>query len=407
MIRLPSRLAAISAAALLLSAGSALAQKKYDTGASDTEIKIGNIEAYSGPASAYGIIGKTEEAYFKMINDQGGINGRKINFISYDDGYSPPKTVEQTRKLVESDEVLFIFNPLGTPTQSAVQKYLNAKKVPQLFIASGSSKWDDAKAFPWTMGYQPSYRSEARIFAKYILATKPDAKVAVFYANDDFGKDYLLGLKDIFGDKASKLIIAEESYENSEPTIDSHIVKLKGTNADVFVNISTPKFAAQAIKKMHEIGWKPMHLMTDVSISIGAVMKPAGLDASEGVLSAGYLKDASDPQWKDDAGMKKFMAFVEKYMPGANISDANMVYGYSAAQTMVHVLEKCGDDLTRANIMKQAASIDKFVPDTLLPGIYVKTSAEDFAPIEQLKMMKFSGGKWDLFGDVLSAETPR
>ena len=405
MIRLSSRLAAISAAALLLSAGSALAQKKYDTGASDTEIKIGNIEAYSGPASAYGIIGKTEEAYFKMINDQGGIKGRKINFISYDDGYSPPKTVEQTRKLIESDGVLFIFNPLGTPTQSAVHKYMNAKKIPQLFIASGSSKWDDAKNFPWTMGYQPSYRSEARIFAKYILATKPDAKVAVFYANDDFGKDYLLGLKDIFGDKASKLIIAEESYENSEPTIDSHIVKLKGTGADVFVNISTPKFAAQAIKKMHEIGWKPMHLMTDVSISIGAVMKPAGFDASEGVLSAGYLKDASDPQWKDDAGMKKFMAFVEKYMPGANISDANMVYGYSAAQTMVHVLEKCGDDLTRANIMKQAASIDKFVPDTLLPGIYVKTSASDFAPIEQLKMMKFSNGKWDLFGDVMSHES--
>jgi ABC-type branched-subunit amino acid transport system substrate-binding protein len=407
MIRLPSRLAAISAAALLLSAGSALAQKKYDTGASDTEIKIGNIEAYSGPASAYGIIGKTEEAYFKMINDQGGIKGRKINFITYDDGYSPPKTVEQTRKLVESDEVLFIFNPLGTPTQSAVHKYMNAKKVPQLFIASGSSKWDDAKNFPWTMGYQPSYRSEARIFAKYVLANKPDAKIAVLYANDDFGKDYLLGLKDIFGDKASKLIVAEESYENSEPTIDSHIVKLKGTGADVFINISTPKFAAQAIKKMHEIGWKPMHLMTDVSISIGAVMKPAGFDASEGVLSAGYLKDAADPQWKDDAGMKKFMAFVDKYMPGANVTDANMVYGYSAAQTMVHVLEKCGDDLTRANVMKQAASIDKFVPDTLLPGVYVKTSVTDFAPIEQLKMMKFSKGKWDLFGDVLSAETNR
>jgi ABC-type branched-subunit amino acid transport system substrate-binding protein len=407
MIRLPSRLAAISAAALLLTAGSALAQKKYDTGASDTEIKIGNIEAYSGPASAYGIIGKTEEAYFKMVNDQGGIKGRKINFISYDDGYSPPKTVEQTRKLIESDGVLFIFNPLGTPTQSAVHKYMNAKKIPQLFIASGSSKWDDAKNFPWTMGYQPSYRSEARIFAKYILATKPDAKVAVFYANDDFGKDYLLGLKDVFGDKASKLIIAEESYENSEPTIDSHIVKLKNTGADVFVNISTPKFAAQAIKKMHEIGWKPMHLMTDVSISIGAVMKPAGFDASEGILSAGYLKDASDPQWKDDAGMKKFMAFVEKYMPGANIADANMVYGYSAAQTMVHVLEQCGDDLTRANIMKQAASIKEFVPDTLIPGVHVKTSAADFAPIEQLKMMKFTNGKWDLFGDVLSAETDR
>ena len=407
MIRLSSKLVAVSAAAMLLSAGSALAQKKYDTGASDTEIKIGNIEAYSGPASAYGIIGKTEEAYFKMVNDNGGIKGRKINFITYDDGYSPPKTVEQTRKLVESDEVLFIFNPLGTPTQSAVHKYMNAKKVPQLFIASGSSKWDDAKNFPWTMGYQPSYRSEARIFAKYVLANKPDAKVGVLYANDDFGKDYVLGLKDVFGDKASKLIVAQETYENSEPTIDSHIFKLKDAGADVFINISTPKFAAQAIKKMHEIGWKPMHLMTDVSISIGAVMKPAGFDASEGVLSAGYLKDAADPQWKDDAGMKKFMAFVEKYMPGANIADANMVYGYSAAQTMVHVLEQCGDDLTHANIMKQAASIKQFVPDTLIPGIHVKTSATDFAPIEQLKMMKFTNGKWDLFGDVLSAETDR
>jgi len=407
MIRLPSRLLAISAAALLLSAGSALAQKKYDTGASDTEIKIGNTNAYSGPASAYGIISKTEEAYFKMVNDNGGIKGRKINFISYDDGYSPPKTVEQTRKLVESDEVLFIFNGLGTPTQTAVQKYMNAKKIPQLFLATGSSKWDDAKAFPWTMGFQPSYRGEARIFAKYILANKPDAKVGVLYANDDFGKDYVLGLKDVFGDKSSKIIIAEESYENSEPTIDSHIVKLKNSGADVFVNISTPKFAAQAIKKAFEIQWKPMHLLTDVSLSIGAVMKPAGLDASEGVLSAGYLKDASDPQWKDDAGMKKFMAFVDKYMPGANVTDANMVYGYTAAQTMVHVLENCGDDLTRANIMKQAASIKSFVPDTLIPGIHVKTSAADFAPIEQLKMMKFKDGKWDLFGDVLSAETER
>ena len=407
MIRVTSKLLVASAAVMLLSAGSALAQKKYDTGATDTQIKIGNTEAYSGPASAYGVIGKTEEAYFKMINEKGGINGRKINFISYDDAYSPPKTVEQTRKLVESDGVLFIFNPLGTPTQSAVHKYMNAKKVPQLFIASGSSKWDDAKHFPWTMGFQPSYRSEARIFAKYIMANKPDAKVAVFYANDDFGKDYLLGLKDVFGDKASKIIIAEESYENSEPTIDSHIVKLKNTGADVLVNISTPKFAAQAIKKMHEIGWKPMHLMTDVSISIGAVMKPAGFDAGEGILSAGYLKDATDPQWKDDAGMKKFLAFAEKYMPGANVTDTSMIYGYSVAQTIVHVLENCGDNLTRANIMKQAASIKNFVPDTLIPGIHVKTSAADFAPVEQLKMMKFSKGKWDLFGDVLSAETER
>ena len=289
--------ALVTAALLAASAGSALAQKKYDTGATDTEIKIGNVEAYSGPASAYGVIGKTQDAYFKMINDQGGVNGRKINFISYDDGYSPPKTVEQTRKLIESDEVLLVFNSLGTPTQTGVQKYQNAKKVPQLFVATGASKWNDPKNFPWTMGFQPSYRVEARIFAKYILKNKPDAKVAIFYANDDFGKDYVAGIKDVFGDKAKTLLVAEESYETSEPTIDSHILKVRETGANVFLNIATPKFAAQAIKKMNEIGWKPMHLMTDVSISIGAVMKPAGLDASEGVLSAGYLKDASDKQW--------------------------------------------------------------------------------------------------------------
>ncbi|MCP4621575.1 MAG: ABC transporter substrate-binding protein [Bradyrhizobium sp.] len=396
-----SLLAAVAAFSLL-SAQPSLAQKKYDTGASDTEIKIGNVEAYSGPASAYGVIGKTEEAYFKMINDQGGVNGRKINFISYDDGYSPPKTVEQVRKLIENDEVLLVFNALGTPTQTAVQKYQNSKKVPQLFLATGASKWNDPKNFPWTMGYQPSYRVEARIFAKYILKTKPDAKVVVFYANDDFGKDYLLGLKDVFGDK--KNIIAEESYETSEPSIDSHIVKLKDTGADVFVNISTPKFAAQAIKKIHELGWKPMHVMTDVSISIGAVMKPAGFDASEGVLSAGYLKDASDAQWKDDEGMKKFMAFIDKYMPGANISDTNVVYGYSAAQTMVQVLKQCGDNLTRENVMKQAASLKDFAPDTLIPGIKVNTGPSDFAPIEQLQMMQFKNGKWEMFGEIINGE---
>ncbi|MGC2086693.1 MAG: ABC transporter substrate-binding protein, partial [Bradyrhizobium sp.] len=382
----------------------AFAQKKYDTGASDTEIKIGNVEAYSGPASAYGVIGKTEDAYFKMINDQGGIGGRKINFISYDDGYSPPKTVEQIRKLIESDEVFLVFNALGTPTQTAVQKYQNAKKVPQLFVATGASKWNDPKEFPWTMGFQPSYRVEARIFAKYIMKEKPNAKVAVFYANDDFGKDYVAGIKEIFGDKAKSLIVAEESYETTEPSIDSHIVKLKDTGADVFINIATPKFAAQAIKKIAELGWKPMQVMTDVSISIGAVMKPAGLDASEGVLSAGYLKDASDPQWKDDAGMKKFMAFAEKYMPGADISDTSLVYGYAAAQTMVQVLKQCGDNLTRENVMKQAASLKNFAPDTLIPGITVNTGPTDFAPIEQLKMMQFKNGKWDLFGDIISAE---
>ena len=398
-------LTAAAAAFSLLATQSAFAQKKYDTGASDTEIKIGNVEAYSGPASAYGIIGKTEEAYFKMINEAGGVNGRKINFISYDDGYSPPKTVEQIRKLIESDEVLLVFNALGTPTQTAVQKYHNSKKVPQLFLATGASEWNDPKDFPWTMGFQPSYRVEARIFAKYILKEKPNAKVAVFYQNDDFGKDYVAGLKEIFGANASSLIVAEESYETTEPSIDSHIVKLKGTGADVLVNISTPKFAAQTIKKMAELEWKPMHVMTDVSVSIGAVMKPAGLEASEGVLSAQYLKDASDPQWKDDEGMKKFMAFIEKYMPGANVADLNLSYGYAAAQTMVQVLKQCRDDLTRENVMKQAASLKGFAPDTLIPGVKVSTSPTDFAPIEQLKMMQFKGGKWELFGDIISAET--
>jgi len=398
-------LTAAAAAFSLLASQSAFAQKRYDTGASDTEIKIGNIMPYSGPASAYGIIGKTEEAYFKMINEAGGVNGRKINFISYDDGYSPPKAVEQARKLIESDEVLLIFNALGTPSQTAVQKYHNAKKVPQLFVATGASKWNDPKDFPWTMGFQPSYRVEARIFAKYILKEKPNAKVAIFYANDDFGKDYLAGIKDIFGSKASNLIVAEESYETTEPSIDSHIVKLKGTGADVFVNISTPKFAALAIKKMAELEWKPTHVLTDVSVSIGAVMKPAGLEASEGILSAQYMKDASDPQWKDDEGMKKFMAFIDKYMPGANVADLNLAYGYAAAQTMVQVLKQCGDDLTRENVMKQAASLKDFAPDTLIPGIKVSTSPTDFGPIEQLKMMQFKGGKWELFGDIISAET--
>ncbi|MDE2329818.1 MAG: ABC transporter substrate-binding protein [Bradyrhizobium sp.] len=398
-------LLAAATAFAVLATQSAFAQKKYDAGASDTEIKIGNVDAYSGPASAYGIIGKVEGAYFKMVNDRGGINGRKIDWISYDDGYSPPRTVEQIRKLIESDEVLLVFNALGTPTQSAVQKYQNAKKVPQLFVATGASKWNDPKDFPWSMGYQPSYRVEARIFAKYILKAKPNAKVAVFYQNDDFGKDYIAGLKDIFGAKASSIIVAEESYETTEPSIDSHIVKLKDTGADVLVDITTPKFAAQTIKKMAELQWKPMHLLTDVSISIGAVMKPAGLEASEGILTAGYLKDASDPQWKDDAGMKKFLAFIDKYMPGANLAELNLAYGYSAAQTMEQVLKQAGDNLTRENVMKQAASLKDFAPDTLIPGIKINTSATDFAPIKQLKMMQFKNGKWDFFGDIIGAET--
>jgi branched-chain amino acid transport system substrate-binding protein len=398
-------IAAFATAVTVLAAtsGSALAQKKYDTGATDTEIKIGNIMPYSGPASAYGVIGKTEEAYFRKINAEGGINGRKIDFISYDDGYSPPKAVEQARKLVESDEVLLIFNPLGTPSNSAIQKYMNAKKVPQLFVATGATKWNDPKDFPWTMGWQPSYQSEAHIYAKYLMKEKPDGKIAVLYQNDDFGKDYLKGLKDGLGARAS-MIVAEESYETSEPSIDDHIVKLKASGADVFINISTPKFAAQAIKKIAELGWKPLHIVSNVSSSVGGVIKPAGYENSQGILSAAYAKDGADPQWDNDPGMKKFLAFLEKYYPDANKIDGATVYGYGAAQTMVKVLQMCGDDLTRENVMKQAASLNDFAPDTLLPGVKINTSATDFAPIEQLQMMRFKDEKWDLFGDIISGE---
>jgi branched-chain amino acid transport system substrate-binding protein len=400
-----TRSAAFSTAliATLAVSGSALAQKKYDTGASDTEIKIGNIMPYSGPASAYGVIGKTEEAYFKKINAEGGINGRKITFITYDDGYSPPKAVEQARKLVESDEVLVVFNPLGTPSNSAIQKYLNSKKVPQLFVATGATKWNEPKDFPWTMGWQPSYQSEARIYAKFLMKEKPDGKIAIMYQNDDFGKDYLKGLKDGLGAKAS-MIVAEESYETSEPTIDNHIVKLKATGADVFINITTPKFAAQAIKKIKEVDWKTMHIVSNVSASVGSVIKPAGFENAQGILSAAYAKDGADAQWDNDPGMKKFYAFIEKYYPEANKLDGSVVYGYGAAQTMVRVLEMCGDDLTRANVMKQAASLKDFAPDTLLPGVKINTSATDFAPIEQLQMQRFKGEKWELFGDIISGE---
>jgi branched-chain amino acid transport system substrate-binding protein len=399
------RIAAFWTAVIAFAAtsGSALAQKKYDTGATDTEIKIGNIMPYSGPASAYGVIGKTEEAYFKKINAEGGINGRKINFVSYDDGYSPPKAVEQARKLVESDEVLLVFNSLGTANNTAIQKYMNSKKVPQLFVATGATKWNDPKDFPWTMGWQPSYQSEARIYAKYLMKEKPDAKIAIFYQNDDFGKDYLKGLKDGLAAKAS-MITAEESYETSEPTIDNHIVKLKAAGADVFISITTPKFAAQAIKKLAEIEWKPMHIVSNVSASVGSVIKPAGFENSQGIISAAYLKDVSDPQWDNDPGMKKFVEFLAKYYPDGNKLDGSVVYGYGAAQTMVKVLQMCGDDLTRANVMKQAASLKDFAPDTLLPGVKINTSPTDFAPIEQLQMMRFKGEKWDLFGDIISGE---
>ncbi|MBC9882837.1 ABC transporter substrate-binding protein [Bradyrhizobium sp. INPA01-394B] len=395
--------ASIALTLLGLSTCTALAQKRYDTGATDTEIKVGNIMPYSGPASAYGVIGKTEEAYFRMVNDRGGINGRKINFVTYDDGYSPPKAVEQVRKLVESDEVLLVFNPLGTPSNTAIQKYLNSKKIPQLFVATGATKWNDPKHFPWTMGWQPSYQSEAQIYAKWLMKEKPDAKVAILYQNDDFGKDYVKGTKDGFGAKASSIIM-EESYEVSEPSIDSHIVKIKAANPDVLLIYTTPKFGAQTIKKTGELGWKPLQIMTNVSASVGSVMQPAGFDNAQGVISAAYAKDATDPQWAKDSGMMKWSEFIDKYMPGADKTDSGHVYGYGAAQTLAKVLEMCGDDLTRANVMKQAASLKEFTPDTLLPGVKINTGPADFAPISSLQLMKFQGEKWELFGDIINGD---
>src|SRR5215203_1553755 len=401
------RLGAFSAAVAILAAAStgALAQKKYDIGATDTEIKIGNIMPYSGPASAYGVIGKTEEAFFRKINAEGGINGRKINFVSYDDAYSPPKTVEQARKLVESDEVLLVFNSLGTPPNTAIQKYLNSKKVPQLFVATGATKWNDPKDFPWTMGWQPNYQSESQIYAKYILKEKPNAKVAVLYQNDDYGKDYLKGFKDGLGAKAASMIVMEESYEVSEPTIDSHIVKMKSTGADVFINITTPKFAAQAIKKNAEIGWKPLHFLNNVSGSIGSVMKPAGFENGQDIISSQYFKDPTDAQWKNDAGMEAWNEFLDKYYPEANRADASVMYAYIVSQGLVHVLKACGDDLTRANVMKQAASIKDLDIGGLLPGVKVNTSATDFAPLSQLQLIRFKGDTWERFGEILSGDT--
>ncbi|MDF0523031.1 ABC transporter substrate-binding protein [Bradyrhizobium yuanmingense] len=400
------RLGALSAALVLATilSTAASAQKKYDTGASDTEVKIGNIMPYSGPASAYGVIGKTEEAYFRKINAEGGINGRKINFITYDDAYSPPKTVEQARKLVESDEVLLIFNSLGTPPNSAIQKYMNQKKVPQLFVATGATKWNDPQTFPWTMGWQPNYQIESIIYAKYILKNHPNAKIAVLYQNDDYGKDYLKGFKDGLGAKAASMIVIEDSYEVSEPTIDSHIVKMKSTNADVFFNITTPKFAAQAIKKNAEIGWKPLHFLNNVSASIGSVIKPAGFENAQDIISSQYFMDPTDAQWKNDKAMIAWNEFLDKYYPEANRADASVMYGYIVAQGLVHVLKACGDNLTRENIMKQAANIKDFEPAGLLPGIKVNTSATDFAPLSQLQLIRFKGEHWERFGDVLSGD---
>ena len=395
--------AALSAGGLVLAGGLAWAAGQYGPGVSDTEIKIGNTMPYSGPASAYGIIGKTESAYFAMINEQGGINGRKIDFISRDDSYSPPKTVEQVRQLVEQDQVLFLFSTLGTPTNSAIHGYLNDNKVPQLFVASGANKWDDPKHFPWTMGFIPSYGTESHIYARNILQNLPNAKIAVLYQNDDFGKDYLNGLRDGLGDKADKMIVATQSYETTDPTVDSQVVALQASGADVLLTAAIPKFAAQTIRKVYDIGWKPTHFLSSVSNSVGTVMKPAGPEKGVGVISAAFAKDPTDPQWQDTSEYKQWLAFMKKYNSSANMADVQGVIGYSYGQLMVIVLKACGDNLTRENVMKQAASLHDLKLPMLLPGITLATSATDFAPIKQMQLEKFDGKTWKLFGEVISA----
>ena len=393
------------AACLLAGTNPVAAQKKYDPGVTDGEIKIGNIMPYSGPLSAYALIGRTQDAFFRKLNAEGGINGRKINFISYDDAFSPAKTVEQARKLVESDEVLLIFQSLGTPTNNAIQKYLNEKKVPQLFVATGATKFGDPKNFPWTMGWQPTYQTEGKIYAKYILEHLPQGKIGILYQNDDSGRDYLKGFKDGLGAEATKrMIVGEIPYEPADPTIDRQIVTLKTLGANVFFNEASPKFAAQAIRKAAEIGWKPVQFLASISNSVGSVLKPAGLENAKGILSTNYLKDPTDPAWKDDPAIKEWAAFMDKYFPEGDKTSTFSVYGYLTAQTMVQVLKQCGDDLTRENIMRQAANLKNFELALLLPGIKVNTSPTDYFPVEQMQMSRFNGEHGELFGPVIAGE---
>jgi branched-chain amino acid transport system substrate-binding protein len=396
------RLLAAFVFALAVAVHPANGEKRYDPGASDSEIRIGNIVPYSGPASAYGVYGKTAAAYFDKVNADGGINGRKINFISYDDAYSPPKTVEQARKLVESDEVLLVFNSVGTLTNTAIRKYMNARKVPQLFVLSGATKWNDPRNFPWTMGLQPSYQLEGTIYAKHLLQNHPDGRIGILYQNDDYGKDYLKGLKDGIGAKMP--VVAEYPYETSDPTVDSQVLALKASGADVLFDVTTPKFASQAIRKAAEIDWKPVHILNSISANIGAVLKPAGLGNAKGILSAAYAKDQTDPAWQDDAEYKEWLAFVETYYPGADKTNSYTVNGYIWAQALVRVLAACGDDLTRENVMRQAASLKGVKLAMLLPGITVNTSPTDYAPLKQMQMRCFFGEHWELFGPVIAAE---
>jgi branched-chain amino acid transport system substrate-binding protein len=383
----------------------ATAQKKsYDAGASDTEIRIGNTNPYSGPASAYGTIGRTLAAYFRMVNDQGGINGRKVHFISYDDGYSPPRTVEMVRRLVEQDRVLAVFNTLGTPPNTAVHKYLNQRKVPQLFVATGATKWNDPKNFPWTMGWQPNYQTEGEVYARHILETMPDARIGILFQNDDYGKDYVQGLKHGLGPKAAKMIVAAASYEVSDATVDSQVVQLQAAGANVFFNVATPKFAAQAIRKAHDIGWKPVQYLNNVSTSVGSVLAPAGLDKSVGIITTAYLKDPTDQRWADDPAMKRWQEFMKKYYPEGNTADLFNVYGYGVAMTLHEVLRRAGDDLTRENVMRQAAGLKDLRVEVLLPGILINTAKNDYAPIKSVQLQRFNGKHWELFGEVM---TPR
>jgi len=395
-----------AAVAIALSAAPASAQKKYDTGATDTEIKIGQTVPFSGPASAYAGIGKTQAAYLRMINDQGGINGRKLNLIQYDDAYSPPKAVEQVRKLVEGDEVLFTFQIIGTPSNAAVQKYLNAKQVPQLLASTGASRFSDPQNAPWTIAFNPNYQSEGRIYAKYILQNYPDAKIGIFYQNDDLGRDYIAGLKTGLGEKAATMIVGEASYELSDPTIDSQIVKLKSLGADLLYDASTPRFAAQAIKKVADLGWKPVHILDINASPVSATLKPAGLDISKGIISTNYGKDPGDPQWKDDPGLKRYFAFMDKYYPEGDKLNTVNTYGYSTAELLVQILHQCGDDLTRENIMRQATNLKNFTASLALPGMTISTSPTDYRINKQMQMMKFNGERWELFGPIISDTGP-
>jgi ABC-type branched-subunit amino acid transport system substrate-binding protein len=394
-----SQLAVVAASVVALFAVPVHAQKKYDPGASDKEIVIGHAGPYSGNFSAYGAIGKAIAAYFEKVNAEGGVNGRKIKFITLDDAYSPPKTVEVVRRLVEQDEVLLVFNSLGTPSNTAIHKYMNDKKVPQLFVATGATKWGDPKNFPWTMGWQPNYQSESKIYAQHILETKPNAKIAILYQNDDYGKDYLKGFEDGLGEKGKSMIVAKASYEGTDPTVDSQMITLKGSGADVFFNITTPKFAAQAIKKAAEIGWKPTHYLNSVSTGVGSTLTPAGLENSVGLITAQYAKDPTDPQFQKGKEYDDWVAWMKKYHPQGDLKDNLNVYGYSVAQTLVQVLKQAGDNLTRENIMKQAASLDITLP-MLLPGVNVKTGPDDFYPIEREQLARFDGKTWVLFGKV-------